>query len=317
MVLNLPPGVVSTGGPAGFGTARLLQLDGVADQTVSCPAGTGTITCVTPQGIAPGGQATFRFQLRATDSAVPGRITGIISAGASISVDISVEVNVPPVNDDIDLTVKTWQNVWWHRPARRRRGAEQRPARGHVEAGRVVVGRPRDLRAVPRVHVGRQDDAPLRHRPRQGRPVPDVPLGVRASRRQHHRHGHAGQRDEVRDRAGQGLAGPAGRGTAEPTDVHDDASSDDHHQTQPTKPTRPTEPTQPGTPSETTKPTGTTEPSTPDVPPTTEPTTPSLPPTTPPTTTPPTREEPCEPVGLLPGLIGGLLGQPSCEPPRS
>ena len=52
MTLTLPPGVLSTGGPASF-AARLLQPDGATDQTVNCPAGGGTITCTTPQGIAP------------------------------------------------------------------------------------------------------------------------------------------------------------------------------------------------------------------------------------------------------------------------
>ncbi len=112
MVLNLPPGVLSTGGPSSF-TARLLQLDGAADQKVDCPAGGGTITCSTPQGIAPGGQATFLFRLRATPDAAPGTITGTISAGTAISVNVSVTVDVPPVNDDIELTVSTWHEVFW------------------------------------------------------------------------------------------------------------------------------------------------------------------------------------------------------------
>ncbi|WP_177220944.1 sigma-70 family RNA polymerase sigma factor [Lentzea xinjiangensis] len=112
MVLTLPPGVLSTGGPSSF-AARALRLDGAADQTVNCPAGGGVITCTTPQGIAPGGQATFLFRLRATDEALPGMITGVISAGASISVNVSVEVDVPPVHDDIELTASTWHQVHW------------------------------------------------------------------------------------------------------------------------------------------------------------------------------------------------------------
>ncbi|MFD5824902.1 sigma-70 family RNA polymerase sigma factor [Lentzea sp. NPDC060358] len=112
MLLTLPPGVLSTGGPSSF-AARALQLDGAADQTVNCPAGSGVITCVTPQGIAPGGQATFLFRLKATHDAVPGRITGTISAGTSISVKVDVEVDVPPVDDDFELSVSTWHQVFW------------------------------------------------------------------------------------------------------------------------------------------------------------------------------------------------------------
>ncbi|WP_053737461.1 sigma-70 family RNA polymerase sigma factor [Nocardia sp. NRRL S-836] len=112
MVLTLPPGVLSSGGPSSF-AARLLQPDGAADQTVNCPAGGGVITCTTPQGIAPGGQATFLFRLRATHEAVSGVITGAITAGTAINVNVSVDVEVPPVNDDIELTVSTWHEWFW------------------------------------------------------------------------------------------------------------------------------------------------------------------------------------------------------------
>ncbi|SDF91274.1 RNA polymerase sigma factor, sigma-70 family [Lentzea fradiae] len=112
MVLTLPPGVLSTGGPSSF-AARALQLDGAQEQSVDCPAGSGTITCVTPQGIAPGGEATFLFRLKATHEALPGRITGTISAGAAVSVNVDIAVNVPPVHDDLELTVSTWHEIFW------------------------------------------------------------------------------------------------------------------------------------------------------------------------------------------------------------
>ena len=55
----------------------------------------------------------FLFRLRATEDAQPGTITGTISAGTAISVNVSVSVDVPPVNDDIELTVSTWHEVFW------------------------------------------------------------------------------------------------------------------------------------------------------------------------------------------------------------
>ncbi|WP_439661676.1 sigma-70 family RNA polymerase sigma factor [Lentzea sp. HUAS TT2] len=316
MVLNLPPGVVSTGAPAGFGAARLLQPDGAAEQIVNCPAGTGTITCVTPQGIAPGGQATFRFQLRATDSAVPGRITGVISAGTSISVDISVEVNVPPVNDDIDLTVKTWQDVWWHHPR-----ADVGVRNNGPRAGTL------------KLDISSTDDlvifAPYRQCAQTSktsiRCIADLDKGDRY-RMSFWAFGRKGGNVSVTATLGNAtksvtvpLKGwpekPPGEEPPNPptttTTVPPTTTT-----TQPTRPTQPTEPTKPGTPTVPTKPTEPVETTTPDVSPPSS-TEPSVPPTTPPSTTPPTREEPCEPSGLLPGLIGGLLGQPSCEPPRS
>ncbi|ANZ37840.1 hypothetical protein BBK82_19005 [Lentzea guizhouensis] len=113
---DLPITVRNTGGTRAaraWCSARLLQPDGSADQTVHCPAGGGLITCTTPQGIAPGGRATFLFRLRATHEAVTGVITGAITAGAAINVNVSVDVEVPPVNDDIELTVSTWREVFW------------------------------------------------------------------------------------------------------------------------------------------------------------------------------------------------------------
>ncbi|WP_063741265.1 sigma-70 family RNA polymerase sigma factor [Saccharothrix syringae] len=111
--LLLPPGVRSVGAPASFAGGRLAQLDGAAGQTVTCPAGTGAVTCATAQGIAPGGTATFLFHLQADWEAVTGRITGTITAGTALSVAVEVDVEVTPVEDALDLRVRQWHHGFW------------------------------------------------------------------------------------------------------------------------------------------------------------------------------------------------------------
>ncbi|MEO6083128.1 MAG: sigma-70 family RNA polymerase sigma factor [Umezawaea sp.] len=111
--LALPPGVRSVGPVGSFGGARLLALDGAAEQSVTCPAGIDTVTCATTQGIAPGGTATFVFNLQADATAVGGTITGTVSAGATLAVQVSVVVDVQPVRDDLTLTVSKWHEVFW------------------------------------------------------------------------------------------------------------------------------------------------------------------------------------------------------------
>ncbi|MEV6714082.1 sigma-70 family RNA polymerase sigma factor [Lentzea sp. NPDC051208] len=322
MVLNLPPGVVSTGGPSGFGAARLLQPDGAADQTVNCPAGTGTITCVTPQGIAPGGQATFHFLLRATDTAVPGTITGVISAGTSISVDISVEVNVPPVNDEIDLFVKTWDQVFWY-PPRTDVGVWNKGPRAGTLKLDISTADNVSIYTPYRQCSHAEDKKSIRC-------VADLDKGGKF-RMSFFAFGRAGGEVTITATLGnvtesvktkvRGWPGhPPGEQPPNPptTTTTVPPTTTTTEPTKPTRPTDPTKPTQPTDPTKPTVPTQPTEPSKPETPPsTTQP--PSLPPSTPPTTTPPPKtEEPCVPPrGLIPGLIGGLLGQPSCEPPRS
>jgi hypothetical protein len=111
--LDLPPGVRSVGSAASFAGNRLVGFDGAEDQNVTCPAGTGTVTCTTSQGIAPGGQATFVFRIQADPDASNGRITGTLSAGVSLSVSIEVAVEVRPVHDDLELLVDKWQHGFW------------------------------------------------------------------------------------------------------------------------------------------------------------------------------------------------------------
>ncbi|MFD1152096.1 hypothetical protein ACFQ3T_33570, partial [Saccharothrix hoggarensis] len=111
--LDLPPGVRSVGAAPTFAGARLVRFDGAPEQSVTCPAGSGTVTCTTSRGIAPGGTATFVFRLQADPDAQGGRITGTLSAGVSLSVSIQVTVDVRPVHDDLELLVHKWQHGFW------------------------------------------------------------------------------------------------------------------------------------------------------------------------------------------------------------
>ncbi|SFR10056.1 RNA polymerase sigma factor, sigma-70 family [Lentzea waywayandensis] len=319
MVLNLPPGVVSTGGPTSFGAARLLQPDGSADQTVNCPAGTGTITCVTPQGIAPGGQATFHFLLRATDTAVPGTITGVISAGASISVNVSVAVNVPPVNDDLELSVKTWQDEAFWDP---RADVEVRNTGPRAGTLKLDVSTSENLVLY----------TPYRECTSAGKTtihcVTDLDKGGRY-RMSLWAFGHRGGNITVTATLGNATKSvtvpvrawpdPPGEEPPNPPTTTTTAPPTTTT-TQPTKPTDPTRPTEPS-PTKPTEPTVPTKPTEPTVipPSTTVPTLPDPSETPPPpsTTTPPPTSEPCDPwPGLLPPLIPDLLGRP-CPAPRS
>ncbi|MET8762214.1 sigma-70 family RNA polymerase sigma factor [Lentzea sp. NPDC004782] len=314
MVLNLPPGVLSTGGPASF-TARLLQPDGSTDQTVNCPAGSGTITCTTPQGIAPGGQATFLFRLRATQDAQPGTITGTISAGASISVNVSVEVNVPPINDDIELTVSTWHEVYWWHPRVNVTVHNKGPRAGTLK---VQVSSEHATLATLCRECTQTDRHSVQCVTELDKGA-EYEMSVWAFRRPHHP-------DSIEVTASLGsatktvkvpLKGWPGHPPVDdlpkpqppapdPTTVPAPTTT-----TPPVKPTKPVEPTKPGTP---TSPLPLPLP-TPDLPPVLPPSTgsptPSVPPSTTVPTAPPRSEEPCQPKpGLLPWLIPDLLGRP-------
>ncbi|MGW6931053.1 sigma-70 family RNA polymerase sigma factor [Lentzea sp. NPDC054927] len=317
MVLNLPPGVLSTGGPSSFGAARLLQPDGSADQTVNCPAGGGTITCTTPAGIAPGGQATFLFRLRATNEAVPGTITGTISAGTSISVNVSVEVNVPPVNDDIELSVSTWHEVYWDPRVDvqvRNKGPRAGTLKLDVSASEnIVIFTPyRDCRRTDKntIHCVTDLDKDAKFRMSIwafGLPHRGGTISVTATLGNATKSVTVPFKTRPEQPPGEVEPNPP-TSTPTPTTVPPTTTT-----TPPVKPTEPSDPTKPGTP------TVPTEPILPPVlPPSTTVPSPSVPPSTPPTTTPPPRSEPCEPwPRLLPPLIPDLLGLPTCEPPRS
>jgi RNA polymerase sigma factor (sigma-70 family) len=319
MVLNLPPGVLSTGGPSSF-SARLLQLDGSAEQTVNCPAGGGTITCVTPQAIAPGGKATFLFRLRATPEAMPGTISGTISAGTAISVNVSVAVHVPPINDDIDLAVRTQQEqLYWHWHPR----VDVAVRNNGPRAGTLTLDVSSDANIVI--------FTPYRQCSRTGTKaihcVTDLDKGGKFWM-SFWAFGHEGGDIKVTATLGNAtksvtvpvkgwphhppvddLPKPPPAPTPDPTTTVPPTTT-----TPPVKPT-PTEPTKPGTP---TLPLPLPSPDLPPVlPPSSQVPTPSVPPSTSVPTAPPRSEEPCEPrPGLLPWLLPDLLGKP-CPPARS
>ncbi|MCE6999371.1 sigma-70 family RNA polymerase sigma factor [Saccharothrix sp. S26] len=295
--LVLPPGVRSAGPVASLAGGRLLRLDGAADQTVACPAGTGAVTCATTQGIAPGGTATFVFRLQADPDAATGRITGIVNAGTSVSVAIDVAVEVRPVHDDLDLQVHRWQHGFWDP----RLDIKATNTGGRAGVLRLVVESDRHITLV----ALRPDCERSWHRV-----VCEVPLERGESFRMSvwavgapHREG------VVRVSATLGAASesvevpistrPGGGDPHEPEPPVVTTTPAPPTTTTPTTTTkRSTPPTTTTTPPTTTTapPASTTTPSTPSTAPTTT-TTPTTEPTTAPTTTtpPPTRGEPCRP----------------------
>ncbi|MFD9698942.1 sigma-70 family RNA polymerase sigma factor [Lentzea sp. NPDC059081] len=317
MLLTLPPGVLSTGGPSSF-AARALQLDGAADQTVNCPAGSGVITCVTPQGIAPGGQATFLFRLKATHEAMPGRITGTISAGSSISVNVDVEVNVPPVNDDFELTVSTWHQVYWDPRVDvkvRNTGPRAGTLKLEVSSSEHIV------LFTPYRECSRSDKNTIRC-------VADLEKDGRFRMSLWafglpHRGGTVTVKASLGNATKSVTVPVKGHPDRPPVVEEPPATSTPTvppTTTTTTPPTKPAEPTKPGTPTVPTVPTLPTVPGLPPVlpPSTTAPSEPpsSSPPSSPVPTEPPQTEEPCDRGGVLPPVVQDLLGLP-CPPQRS
>jgi hypothetical protein len=98
-MVNLPPGVSAVGASRMIGEP-LLTLNGPSS-SVTCPAGTATVTCSSGHGLQPGESVTLVFRIVATETSVGGIITGTVNAGSSISVSVSVKVDVqPPVKKD-------------------------------------------------------------------------------------------------------------------------------------------------------------------------------------------------------------------------
>jgi RNA polymerase sigma factor (sigma-70 family) len=304
--LDLPAGVRSVGPAASFAGGRLLRLDGAADQTAACPAGTGRVTCATTQGIAPGGSATFLFRLQADPEATTGRITGTVDAGTSVSVAIEVDVEVRPAHDDLELLVHQWQHGFWD-PRLDIRATNTGGRAGDL---RLVVESDRHLTLVA-LWPGCERS--------WSRVVCEVPLERGESFRMSVWVVGAPHHDGV-------VTVSATLGTASESvqvPISTRPGGGDPHEPEPpvvtttpappttTTTTRPTAPTT----TTTTPPTTTTGPSTttttPSAPPT-EPSTTTVPttePTTrPTTTTPPARSEPCRPLPpWLPPVVGDLL----------
>ena len=136
--LNLPAGVSAlapgqTGGTNQGGahpaantfhlpTLQQVQLQAATGQLpqVDCPAGTGTVTCAGPSSLQPGQSVVLMFRLAAAKGTQGGTITGSVSAGGSITVQITVDVAVPPppppppTNDELSLTAL--EIPGWHAP---------------------------------------------------------------------------------------------------------------------------------------------------------------------------------------------------------
>jgi hypothetical protein len=118
IALALPPGItpVPAGGGGGTAVARSAPSSAPAavdSVLVRCPGGTGTVTCRTETGLAPGQAAVLNFRLLSDDTAQPGTLTGTVTAGAQVNLSVSVKVNVKPAPDAVDL------NLWvvlHHRP---------------------------------------------------------------------------------------------------------------------------------------------------------------------------------------------------------
>jgi RNA polymerase sigma factor (sigma-70 family) len=95
--LTLPPGVTAVASLR-LASPPLLRLNAAAPgPTVSCPGGTGTVTCTNGRGLQPNESVTLLFRVIASEDSPGGEITGSVNAGASVSVRLSVKVEVRPV----------------------------------------------------------------------------------------------------------------------------------------------------------------------------------------------------------------------------
>ncbi|HEY0808214.1 MAG TPA: sigma-70 family RNA polymerase sigma factor [Pseudonocardiaceae bacterium] len=127
-LLNLPPGVsaigptAAAGQPGGhsFHSQRIGQPSARSSPaapagSVACPAGTGTVTCTSPAGLPPGGSVVLVFRLVAAAGTQAGQITGTVSAGAAVSVMITVQVQVPSLVDRLALAADVDRfDSWWN-----------------------------------------------------------------------------------------------------------------------------------------------------------------------------------------------------------
>ncbi|MFJ8913543.1 sigma-70 family RNA polymerase sigma factor [Amycolatopsis sp. NPDC102389] len=113
--LNLPKGVraVPAAGGGGAMGASGFRQQAAAPITVSCPGGTGTVTCRTGTGLEPGQSAVLRFRLLADETAVDGSVvTGSVTAGAQINVRVEVRVKVPAPPAPKDALTLSAESIW-------------------------------------------------------------------------------------------------------------------------------------------------------------------------------------------------------------
>jgi RNA polymerase sigma factor (sigma-70 family) len=94
LTLSLPDDVKVVGPGNNLRSAPMLELNGAAQRTVSCPAGKDTVICSDTRELAPGESVTFVFRLLAGPKAVNGTITG--TTGAALPLRIEVPVTITP-----------------------------------------------------------------------------------------------------------------------------------------------------------------------------------------------------------------------------
>ncbi|MBN6036626.1 hypothetical protein [Amycolatopsis sp. 195334CR] len=118
VTLNLPPGVSAVQMPGGGGGAARAQQPSAEPPpplAVSCPSGSGTVTCTTGTGLEPGQQAVLTFRLIADGTADESQVTGSVSSGTTVPV--AVKVPVAAAKDDVKLSVsQAWTSTFpWAR----------------------------------------------------------------------------------------------------------------------------------------------------------------------------------------------------------
>lgn len=92
LTLSLPEDVKVVGPGNNLVGAPLVRLNGVAQQTVSCPAGKVTVTCASGQQLAPGESVTFVFRLLAGPKAVSGTIIATTDSAVPLRVEVPVTI---------------------------------------------------------------------------------------------------------------------------------------------------------------------------------------------------------------------------------
>ncbi|NRN66876.1 RNA polymerase subunit sigma [Kibdelosporangium sp. 4NS15] len=92
LTLSLPDDVKVVGPGNNLLGKPLLQMDGAAQQTVSCPAGKDTVVCAADQQVAPGDSVTFVFRLLAGPKAVSGTITATTDSAVPLRTEVPVTI---------------------------------------------------------------------------------------------------------------------------------------------------------------------------------------------------------------------------------
>ncbi|HKN96364.1 MAG TPA: hypothetical protein VJX10_04550 [Pseudonocardiaceae bacterium] len=136
--LHLPPGISAVGpGTAAPLVPHSIQAHPISDvhpigataaggqgstTNVTCPAGTGTVVCASPNGLAPGDTVVLDFRVDASPDATDGTITGTVMAGQRMGLRVAVAVRVhvapPPEVDGLALSAHldewdSWFNWLW------------------------------------------------------------------------------------------------------------------------------------------------------------------------------------------------------------